>query len=61
MINAKHLENKKNTKEKQITLNSATRKENHYYLISLEYYFLVILFLSKKWEVEICYLHICLA
>ena len=40
MINAEHLENKKSTKEKQITLNSTTLKGNYYYyLTSLEYYF----------------------
>lgn len=38
MINAEHLENKKSTKRKQITLNFTTLTENHYYyLTSLEY------------------------
>lgn len=33
MIHADHLENKKSTKEKQITLNATALKENNYIII----------------------------
>lgn len=40
MTNTEHLENKKSTKEKQITLVSTILKGNRYYvLVSLEYQF----------------------